>query len=68
VAITKKARENAYIGLYKAVEKYVALQGGRVVIAEGVQVQEWPEKRVGLALKSFTIAVKCLGKKPDVAE
>ena len=29
MAITKKARENAYIGLYKAVGKYVELQGGR---------------------------------------
>jgi len=68
MAITKKARENAYIGLYKAVGKYVELQGGRVVIIEGVQVQEWPDKRVGSPLKSFSIAVKCLGKKPDFAK
>ena len=64
MATTQKVRDNAYMGLYKAVCKYVSLQGGKVVMCNGIQVQEWPLLRNG----SFSIAVKCLGRKPKFSE
>ena len=60
MAITKKAKDNACLGLYKAVCKYVRLRGGQVIVCNGIDVQEWPSIRKG----SFTIAVKCFGAKP----
>ena len=60
MAITNKARENAYVALYKAVAKYVSLQGGRIIVCGGIQVQERP----GEGKFNFSIAVKCAGHKP----
>jgi hypothetical protein len=64
MAITNKARGNAYIKLYKAVAAYVRAQGGLVIVVGGIQVQEWPGDREG----QFTIAVKCTGVKPIYSE
>ena len=64
MATTNKARDNAYMGLYRAVAKYVRLKGGSVVVCSGIQVQEWP----GSGKWSFSIAVKCLGRKPIYAK
>jgi hypothetical protein len=64
MAITNKARSNAYIKLYKAVADYVRAQGGCLIAASGIQVQEWPGDREG----QFTIAVKCTGVKPTYSE
>jgi len=47
--------------LYRAVAKYVASHGGEVIVAGGIQVQEWP----GGGPYQFTIAVKCTGHRPD---
>ena len=60
MATTNKARNNACMGLYRAIAKYVRLKGGTVVVCGGIQVQEWP----GSGKRSFSIAVKCLGRKP----
>ena len=62
MATTQKARDNAYIDLYKAVSKYVSLQGGEVVVCTGIQMQEHPLLRKGI----FSIAVRCIGRKPKV--
>jgi len=61
MAITKAARNNAYIGLYKAVAKYVQLQGGKVIVCGGIQIQEWHTDRT----LGFTVGIKCVGKKPE---
>lgn len=49
--------------LMRAVGKYVMAHGGNVAVAGPVQCQEWPGDRAG----QFTIAVKCLGRKPTYA-
>ena len=63
MATTKKARDNAYLALYRAVEKYVRIKGGKVVMCSGIQIQEWPNTD-SMGLRGFSIAVKCLGIKP----
>jgi hypothetical protein len=64
MAVTQKAKDNAYISLYKAVAKYVRLQGGTVILCEGIQVQIWPKSRED----SFTVGVKCIGSMPVFAK
>ena len=60
----KRKQDSDYVALYKEVAKYVASQGGKVIMCGGIQVQEWPEDHKF----SFTIAIKCVGKKPKFAE
>lgn len=50
--------------LYRAVAKYVESNGGRVIVAGGIQCQQWP----GDGLYQFTIAVKCTGRPPKFAK
>jgi hypothetical protein len=47
--------------LYRAVERYVKSNGGGVLVIGGIQVQEWPGDFDG----TFTIGVRCTGKKPS---
>lgn len=47
--------------LYRAIAEYVEAHGGKVIIAEGIQIQEWPPYKEN----AFTVAVKCSGKKPN---
>lgn len=49
--------------LYKAVGRYVAAHGGSVIVAGGIQIQQWP----GENKFAFSVAVKCTGRKPDFA-
>lgn len=46
--------------LYRAIQNYVEVHGGKLIVVGGIQVQEWPNDGMG----KFEIAVKCLGRKP----
>jgi hypothetical protein len=50
--------------LYRAVQNYVTILGGNVVVIGGVDVIELPDD--GKA--KFRVAVRCLGIKPKYAE
>ena len=50
--------------LYTAVRNYVEESGGNILVLGGIEVQVWPEDRRG----QFRVAVKCLGKKPELAQ
>lgn len=50
--------------LYTAVRDYVEESGGKILALGGIEVQVWPEDRKG----HFRVAVKCLGRKPAVAQ
>ena len=50
--------------LYKAVAHYIEKSGGRVVLASGIQIIQWPEDKSG----QFTVGVKVLGRKPKYAD
>lgn len=47
--------------LFRAVRRYVNANGGSIVVIGGIYVLEWP----GDAAGKFTVAVKCLGRKPN---
>jgi len=53
-----------YDKLYHAVAEYVESKGGAVIVAGGIQIQEWPSD----GPYQFTVAVKCTGRKPKFAE
>ena len=61
----KKLKVNgpAVMRLYKAVANYVKTNGGEVIVAGGIQIQQWDDDP-----KKFTIAVKCSGKRPTFEE
>jgi hypothetical protein len=63
VKVSERRKELACIAMYKAVGKYVGLHGGCVFFADGVQTIEWPDSKP----LSFTVGIKCFGKKPDSA-
>ena len=63
VKVSERRKELACIAMYKAVGKYVGLHGGRMYLADGVQIIEWPDSKPG----SFTVGIKCFGRKPDSA-
>lgn len=46
--------------LYKAVAGFVESIGGKVIVAGGVTIQEWP----GDMPYTFTVGIKCTGKRP----
>ena len=50
--------------LYKAVQRYVKANKGVILVIGGVQVIEWP----GDGPWSYTVGIKCLGKKPEYAQ
>ena len=64
---TKKRPEQpdeAY-ALYAAVQKYVESRGGNIAVIGGIQIQsQWP----GESEFHFRVAVKCLGRKPELHE
>lgn len=60
----QKVADRHVIRLYKAVANYVKHTGGSVIVAGGVQIQEWPRDRKF----SFTVAIKCTGTKPKFAQ
>ncbi len=47
--------------LYRAVRRYVQERGGKLLVIGGIEIQEWPEDRVGM----FRVAVRVMGKKPE---
>jgi hypothetical protein len=49
--------------LYRAVANYVEKNGGVVIVAGGIEIQEWPER----GRFNFSVAVKCTGRKPKLA-
>ena len=49
--------------LFRAVERYVAGNGGNVIVIGGIQIQEWPGEP-----HYFYVAVKCTGQVPKFAE
>lgn len=57
-------KELAVNALYRAVQRYVKSNGGTVIVAGGIQMQEWPND----GSLNYTIAVKCFGKKPEFGE
>ena len=57
----KTTKERAVDRLYDAVAAYVKLHKGSVLVAGGIQCQQWP----GDGLYQFTIAVKCTGQPPE---
>ncbi len=66
----KIVRENLFEGvpahiarLYKAVENYVARNGGKVVVIGGIQIQEWPLD----GKYKFIVGVSCVGRKPSIS-
>ena len=63
--IKRRSKEDtSYLGLYKAVRKYIHANGGSVVMATGIQIQEWP----GARPHEFIVGVKCVGRRPTFAE
>lgn len=50
--------------LYKAAAHYVKKCGGSVILASGVQVQQWPGSKRG----EFVLGIKCLGRKPTYSD
>jgi hypothetical protein len=48
--------------LYTAVKNYVEESGGKILVLGGIEVQVWPEDKKG----QFRVAIKCLGKKPEL--
>lgn len=53
-------RDKAIDELYTAVENYIRIIGGDVVVIGGIQIQRWPEDNS----KTFNISVKCSGRSP----
>jgi len=65
--IARKKDQNtvAIDRLYRAVAHYVKLNGGVVIVAGGIQVQQWP----GEGSMNFHISVTCTGGRlPAFAE
>ena len=48
--------------LYEAVQSYVESRGGSVVVAGGIEFQEWP----GDMGHQFRVAIRCTGSKPTL--
>ena len=46
--------------VYRAIDRYVRANGGKVAVIGGIELQEWPDDRK----LNFKIAVKCIGVKP----
>ena len=60
IRVSEFRKERACLNLYKAVAKYVRLNGGLMLVAGGVQIIQWP----GDTDTNFTIGIKCTGRKP----
>lgn len=58
----KKSQAKLCDRVYNAVAAYVKANGGNVVVAGGIEIQEWPGEWPG----NFRVAVKCLGRKPEL--
>jgi hypothetical protein len=48
--------------VHRVIAAYVAHLGGKVVVSGPLQIQLWP----GDHSASFTVALKCLGRKPKL--
>jgi hypothetical protein len=58
---THKVRERVVVDeLYSAIDRYVTLHGGKVIVIGGIEVHQWPDDRK----MNFRISVRCTGKKP----
>ena len=64
-AAEKKAKKGAALAesVHRVVAAYVAHLGGKVVVSGPIQIQVWPGDRAF----SFTVAVKCTGRKPSLS-
>jgi hypothetical protein len=49
--------------LYRAVANYAKVEGGSVLVAGGVQIQQWPNE----PKFNYSVAVKCTGRLPELA-
>jgi hypothetical protein len=47
--------------MYRAVQKYVEMRGGTVIVASGPDVMQWASDRK----LNYTIAVRCTGVPPQ---
>jgi hypothetical protein len=59
--VAEDEKERVTVAMYEAVASYVKAHGGNVVVASGVQIQEWP----GEGEFRFTVGIKCTGRKPQ---
>lgn len=57
---SKPVKPSDYMRLYKAVQEYVETRGGKIIVAGGVGVIEWPND----SEFNFTIGIRCTGRKP----
>lgn len=56
-----KTKEDKIIDeLFAAANRYVKFHGGNIVVAGGIQIQEWPGARPG----QFVLGIKCFGRRP----
>ena len=49
--------------LYRAVQKYVESNSGKLVVVGGIQIIQWP----GDSDTKFTVGIRCTGVKPTFA-
>jgi hypothetical protein len=56
-----RKKKSEHTRLLEAVMRYVERHHGRVLVAGEIEIQEWTGDRAG----RFTVAVNCLGKKPQ---
>jgi hypothetical protein len=47
--------------LLVAVGNFIEAKGGKVAVAGGIQIQQWPED----PKLTFRVAIKCTGKRPE---
>ena len=60
----KTPKQKSVDALYRAVQKYVELNGGKLIVVGGIQVQQW----LGDAKYNFVVAVRCTGVLPEFAK
>jgi hypothetical protein len=58
---TKRQKDAAVANLYRAVQKYVEVNGGKLAVIGGIKIIEWP----GDSSYNFTVGVGCTGRRPQ---
>jgi hypothetical protein len=61
--LTAKAKESVALKMYKSVAAYVEANGGKVLVAGGIQIIQWP----GGSEFNFTVGIRCTGRIPKFA-
>ena len=61
-AAQKKAKKTEALesSVHRVIAAYIAHLGGKVVVSGPLQIHMWP----GDPISKFTVALKCLGRKP----